>query len=582
MPPFALSAARWKASGNHDSHQQTLVSGRDRGRLPPRPAFGQSGASNVDVAIIGAGAAGIAAARRIAAAGKRAVILEAADRVGGRCLTDTQPVRHAVRSRRALDPHAGHQSGREARARAPGSMSIRRRRGQQLRIGRRNAREGELEDFLAALVRCNRAIEDAARGKVDMSCAQALPKDLGDLQAVGGIFSRAVRLRQGFARDLGDGFREIRRARHRRVLPAGFRRAAGEARRRPAGGIVGAGDANRHIGRSGGVEIETAKGRISARAVIVTASTNVLTSGKIKFTPDLPKRQLDACDKLSLGSYDRIALELPGNPLGLQRDDLMFEKADSKRTAALLANVGGSTSAFVDVGGKFGRELAAQGQGAMTAFAIEWLTGLFGADIGKAVGKSHATQWNDSPYALGAFSAAAVGGQPSRRILMEPLRERVFFAGEAVHETLWGTVGGAWESGERAAAAVPRCGCSASAPKPARSAAPSGQAAAASAAMTQKPKALIAWSSGKDSAWALHEVRRARRLRHRRRAHDGDGHIRAREHAWRARGDCCARSSRRPACRRSSCAFRFPARTTSTSARWPAAWRRRKRTASRM
>jgi hypothetical protein len=37
---------------------------------------------------------------------------------------------------------------------------------------------------------------------------------------------------------------------------------------------------------------------------------------------------------------------------------------------------------------------------------------------------------------------------------MEPLRERVFFAGEAVHETLWGTVGGAWESGERAANAA--------------------------------------------------------------------------------------------------------------------------------
>jgi monoamine oxidase len=37
---------------------------------------------------------------------------------------------------------------------------------------------------------------------------------------------------------------------------------------------------------------------------------------------------------------------------------------------------------------------------------------------------------------------------------MEPLRERIFFAGEAAHETLWGTVGGAWESGERAADAV--------------------------------------------------------------------------------------------------------------------------------
>ena len=39
---------------------------------------------------------------------------------------------------------------------------------------------------------------------------------------------------------------------------------------------------------------------------------------------------------------------------------------------------------------------------------------------------------------------------------MEPVRNRVFFAGEAVHETVWGTVGGAWDSGNRAAEAVLR------------------------------------------------------------------------------------------------------------------------------
>ena len=70
----------------------------------------------------------------------------------------------------------------------------------------------------------------------------------------------------------------------------------------------------------------------------------------------------------------------------------------------------------------------------------------------KAVKRTHATQWAFAPHVQGAFSAASVGGQPSRRILMtEPLRDRVFYAGEAAHETLWGTVGGAWESGERAA-----------------------------------------------------------------------------------------------------------------------------------
>src|SRR5262245_28194797 len=47
------------------------------------------GSADVDVVIIGAGAAGIAAARRIAAANRRFVLLEASDRIGGRCVTDT-------------------------------------------------------------------------------------------------------------------------------------------------------------------------------------------------------------------------------------------------------------------------------------------------------------------------------------------------------------------------------------------------------------------------------------------------------------------------------------------------------------
>jgi ADP-ribose pyrophosphatase YjhB (NUDIX family) len=41
-------------------------------------------------------------------------------------------------------------------------------------------------------------------------------------------------------------------------------------------------------------------------------------------------------------------------------------------------------------------------------------------------------------------------------VLLEPLRNRIWLAGEATHETQWGTVGGAWESGERAADAALR------------------------------------------------------------------------------------------------------------------------------
>ena len=127
------------------------------------------------------------------------------------------------------------------------------------------------------------------------------------------------------------------------------------------------------------------------------------------------------------------------------------------RTAAMLANVSGSTLCVIDVGGKFGRELVRPGRGRDDRFRGR--TGWPGstAPTSRAPSSaSHATRWNHEPWVLGAFSAAAPGAQPSRKVLMEPLNDRVFLAGEAVHETLWGTVGGAWELGERAADAVVR------------------------------------------------------------------------------------------------------------------------------
>jgi monoamine oxidase len=80
---------------------------------------------------------------------------------------------------------------------------------------------------------------------------------------------------------------------------------------------------------------------------------------------------------------------------------------------------------------------------------------LFGSDAASAVKKSSATRWDAAPFALGAMSAASPGGQSSRKLLNDPIG-CMYLAGEATHETLWGTVDGAWESGERAAEAALR------------------------------------------------------------------------------------------------------------------------------
>ena len=239
--------------------------------------------------IVGAGAAGIAAARRIAAAGRKFMLLEAADHIGGRCITETRP--SACRIDRGAHwihaPDLNPLTKLDAAARlevypAPAS--------QKVRIGRRYAREGELEDLLALQVRANRAIADAARkadGPASRRCRTTSAtggnrsnfmlgpfvcgKDLAQLSAVD--FAKAAdRNTAAFCRQ-GLG-----------TLIAAFAEGLPVKLSTPV-------TADRHPARR---HVETPKGTITARAAIVTVSTNVIASGGIKFTPELAKRQLDA------------------------------------------------------------------------------------------------------------------------------------------------------------------------------------------------------------------------------------------------------------------------------------------------
>jgi monoamine oxidase len=425
--------------------------------LAAAPAFGADawGAPlprEADIVVIGAGVAGIAAARRIQAANRRVIVVEAAGQIGGRCLTDTATFAAAF-DRGARWMHNPDTNPMIKLARNAGLDIYPAPLGQTIRIGRRNARAGETEEFLAALVRANRAIDDASRGKADVSCASVLPRDLGDWAGTAEFVLGA----NATGKDLKDVSAIDKARAQERNAAIACRQGLGTLVAKLGEQIpVALSTPASRISWSGrDVTVETAAGKIAARAAIVTVSSNVLTSGNIKFTPDIPKRQLDAAARLSLGSYDRIALQLPGNPLGLARDDIIIEQSSSTRTALLFANIGSSSLCSIEVAGSFGRDLAAQGEPAMVAFAVEWLTKLFGSEATSAVRKTSATRWNAAPFVLGAMSAAAPGGQPSRKILTEPIG-CMFLAGEATHETLWGTVDGAWESGERAAEAALR------------------------------------------------------------------------------------------------------------------------------
>jgi monoamine oxidase len=420
-----------------------VLGGRAWGAPLPRDA---------DIVVIGAGAAGIAAARRIMAANRRVIVLEATGQVGGRCLTDVSTF-DVPFDRGARWMHNPDTNPMIKLARSAGFDVSATPLGQKIRIGRRNARAGETEEFLAALVRANRAIDDASRGKTDVACASVLPKDIGDWAGTAEFVLGA----HATGKDLKDISAVDKARAQERNARIACRQGLGTliAKLGEQVPISLSTPASRIAWSGRDVTVETSAGKIAARAAVITVSSNVLIAGNIKFTPEIPKRQLEAAARLSLGSFDRIALQLPGNPLRLGRDDIIIEQSNSTRTALLFANMGGSSLCAIDVAGSFGRDLSAQGEAAMVAFAVEWLTKLYGSEFASAVKKSSATRWNSAPFALGAMSAAVPGGQPSRKILTEPIG-CMFLAGEATHETLWGTVDGAWESGERAAEAALR------------------------------------------------------------------------------------------------------------------------------
>jgi hypothetical protein len=174
------------------------------------------------------------------------------------------------------------------------------------------------------------------------------------------------------------------------------------------------------------------EGVVTARAVIVTASTAVLASGRIRFRPNLPGAYASAFEKLKLGSYDHVALAFNGNPLGLDANEVVFERVYTTKTAALLANVHGTRLSLLTLAGRSVVELANKGETAMTDFALDWISGVFGSRAKKAVSRVHATSWNKDPWTLGAFSSAPPGAQEARKTLSEPLNDVVWFAGEAV------------------------------------------------------------------------------------------------------------------------------------------------------
>jgi len=186
--------------------------------------------------------------------------------------------------------------------------------------------------------------------------------------------------------------------------------------------------------------------------VIVTAPTDVLSAGDLGFHPALPDK-IAAAAVLPLGLADKLYLGLD-NAEEFPRDSHLYGALDTVQTGSYHVRPFGRPLIEVYFGGRFARELEAEGEAAFARFAIGQLASLLGQGMRKRLHPIAATAWGRDPYARGSYSHAMPGHADARSVLAAPVDERLFFAGEACMVHDFSTAHGAYRSGVAAADAA--------------------------------------------------------------------------------------------------------------------------------
>jgi len=200
------------------------------------------------------------------------------------------------------------------------------------------------------------------------------------------------------------------------------------------------------------LQIETSLGKLETDKVIVTVPTNLIADEAIRFHPALPAK-VDAAIGLPLGLADKVMLALD-EPEALPKDGNL--RGATMRTAMGSFHLRPFGQAAIEgyFGGSFAQELEDSGPGALAAQSIDEIAALLGNDFRRKLKPLSESRWAHDPYARGSYSHALPGHAGDRAVLAAPVDGRLFFAGEATSPNFFSTAHGARDSGERAAAEV--------------------------------------------------------------------------------------------------------------------------------
>ena len=203
-----------------------------------------------------------------------------------------------------------------------------------------------------------------------------------------------------------------------------------------------------------GVELDTGKETITARTAILTASVGVLASDTISYAQPLPARFRDALDCLPMGTVNRIAVQFDGDVFGEACPPVFGRYVSPESYIYIMTRLVGQNVALGYVGNELAISLEQQPDDVAVDLLCDALAIVVGNDVRDRVKAVLCTRWRSDPWSLGAYAAAKPGGAWARRALQEPWDDRVFVAGEATSLTQFSLVHGAASEGIRAARAA--------------------------------------------------------------------------------------------------------------------------------
>lgn len=436
-----------------------------------------------DVIVIGAGAAGLAAARRLSGAGTRVTILEARDRIGGRIHT-LRPIGSPVPIELGAEfvhgtPAETWDILRAARLAAYDVTDTH----WFLHDGKLSRDPKFWEETEAVFGRIEKVTEP------DLSFAEYLRRYCADVPAR--IKEMASAFVEGF--DAADceragirGLAEEQQASSESEEERSFRVADGYDRviaylaagLDPARCNVRLNTAVTHVRwQANSAQVsslsEGVQQSFRCQKVLVTVPLGVLQAadhetGAIRFSPDLPDEKRQATRRLEMGAIAKIILQFR-EPFWEQEKFSTLPEDQTLRDACFLHAHGPPVFTWWTMlpvranllvgwsGGPSAQTLSRRSEPEVIRAALESLSQFLGIESDKLatrLERADFANWQADPYSRGAYSYAGVGAKGAREALARPVDDTLFFAGEATHAGQSGTVAGALSSGYRAAGEI--------------------------------------------------------------------------------------------------------------------------------